>query len=240
MPLFRRKAARDDPYGRGQQADEAIGEALGLPQPHVRPITDILRGRVTDQVCDLLPNVAHSTAPRMLVLACGEPSRVSVTAVQALRPDIAYGHAASAALPGMMLLAITNELLRRYDVSHSTAPFAAHQDTAPAVPSAGLRHARTLFVQDLDPDGMSAPRRTGVAIAQALRQTAPDPLAQAWGAWALLAAVKAMTDHQDELPEPGRARERPTGKQAGADAAGYAYQFGRWVLAGTAVALTAT
>src|ERR1700754_2710949 len=102
MPLFRRGGGdMADPYGRGREADEAIGEALGLRQAQVRPITDILRRPVANQVCKLLPGVENSTAGRLLVLVCGAGAQMSVTAAQAQRPDLAIGHLAAAALPNM-------------------------------------------------------------------------------------------------------------------------------------------
>jgi hypothetical protein len=74
MPLFRRGGGDTaDPFGRGREADEAIGEAL----------------------------------------VCGAGAQMSVTAAQAVRPDLAFGQLAAAALPNMMVLAVTQELIRR-------------------------------------------------------------------------------------------------------------------------------
>ncbi|NMO57492.1 hypothetical protein HH310_40775 [Actinoplanes sp. TBRC 11911] len=230
MGLFRRGGRTADPYGRGREADEAIGEALGLPLAQVRPITDILRRPVTDQLCDLLPGVENSSAARLLILVCGTGAQMSVTAAQAQRPDIAFGHLAAAALPSMMLLAVTNELIRRYDVNHPSVPFAEHRDTAPPAPTPQLRAARA--------DATCEPgvaQSTAAAVARAVHASTPDPLTRAWGGWALLAASTAIADHQGQLPEPGRARHRPADKRAGASAAGFSYQFGRTVLAGSAV-----
>jgi hypothetical protein len=151
MGLFRRGKTAD-PYGRGREADEAIGEALGLPLAQVRPITGILRRPVTDQICDLLPGVESSTAARLLIVACGTAAQMSVTAAQAQRPDIAFGHLAAAALPSMMLLAVTNELIRRYDVTHPSVPFAEHRDSTSPAPVRQLQAARGSR-SGLDPAG---------------------------------------------------------------------------------------
>jgi hypothetical protein len=239
MPLSHGADAAD-PYGRGREADEAIGQAIGLPLAHVRPITDILRGPVTDQVCGLFPGVEHSTAPRLLILVCGAGAQMSVAAAQAQRPDVVAGHAAAAALPSMMLLAVTNELVRRYDVTHPSAPFAQYHDTAKPVPPRALKDAYRGLKGELGRIRIPTAGSTGFAVARAAHASTPDPLTRAWGGWALLATVTAIADHQDQLPEPGRARERPPDKRAGASAAGFAFQFGRWVLAAAATVMVET
>jgi hypothetical protein len=239
MPLFRRGGGDTaDPYGRGREADEAIGEALGLRQAQVRPITDILRRPVADQVCKLLPGVEHSTAGRLLILVCGTGAQMSVTAAQAQRPDLAFGHLAAAALPSMMLLAVTQELIRRYDVTHPSTPFAEHHDTAAPAPAGPLQETYERLKLDLGQNSVA--ETTASAVARAVHGSTPDPLTRDWGGWALLAAVTAIADHQDELPEPGRARRRPADKEAGASAAGFSYQFGRSVLAGAATIMIKT
>jgi len=245
MPLFRRRNPGHewpDPHGRGREADETIGQVLGLPLAGVKPITDILRGPVTDEVCRLLPDAEHSTAARMLLLAGGASAEISTTMVQRLRPDLTPGHAGAAILPGVMLYAVTSELVRRYDVTHPQVPFEEHQDTAPPAITADLQDSYQALQRDTHADSpeLTASRDAGAAIAQAALAAIADPLSRSWGGWTLVAAVTAMNAHQHLLPEPGRSRDRPADKQAGAQAAGFAYRLGRSALAATAVVLAGT
>jgi hypothetical protein len=235
MPLFRKRsrtpAADADPRGRSREADEAIAGLLGLPMPSVTAITDILRGPVADLLCQELPGVEHSTAPRTLLMTSAAGAKMPTLAVQSLRPDLAYGHAAAAALPSVLLYALTLELTRRYDVAHPAAPFEHHRDAGPPDPPASLRnaYAELRFRRD---DALLVQRTTADAMARA--SLVGDPNGRAWGAWALVGAVVAVNAHQHVLPAPGRPRERPAEKRAGASAAGFAFQFGRAVLAATA------
>lgn len=240
VPLFRGKDQSrpdsTDPRGRRREADEAIGAALGLPLRGVTPITDILRGVVSDDVCRALPGVEHSSAARSMLLVCAASSQMPIATAQALRPDLTYGHAAAAALPGMMLLAVTTELVRRYDVTHPDVPYERHRDTAPATPPPALRVAYEVLRRECDGAPMPA-RHAGAAMARAVSAGDHDTASRSWTGWAMVASVSAMAAHQHLLPEPGRARDRPPEKRAGADAAGFAYQLGRATLAAAAIAL---
>lgn len=252
MPLFRRRdSGSDDPRGRGREADDAIGQALGLAPAAVTDITSILRGPVCDHIVRELPRVEHSTAPRPLLLVCAAATQLPVDVVRTIRPDASYGHAAAAALPGMMLFAITMELTRRYDVAYPDLPFEQYQDPAPPVPPDELRARYDALRQD--PRGgagdgllgqVAAPERErylttaaglGQGMAQAVTAGVDALPSLVWGAWALVAAIGALHAQQHRLPEPGQPRNTP--RSAGAEAAGFAYWVGRTALASTAVSL---
>jgi hypothetical protein len=138
-----------------------------------------------------------------------------------------------------MLYVVALELARRYDVAHPQVPFALHQDSAPPAPTPDLRGSYQALARGVNGDEpeLLALRAAGAAIMNVVLAEEGDPLSRSWGGWALVAAVTAVNAHQHQLPEPGRARRRPPGQEAGAQAAGFAYQLGKSALAAAAVAL---
>lgn len=133
------------------------------------------------------------------------------------RPGLSPGHAVAAALPAMLVHVL------------------AAADAAGSEPSGELRAAYRARGQEIaltDPSGEI--RTLAVAVA--------DPLTteRTGTGWALLATAIGLDEHADKLPVPGRPRRRPKAKEAGAAEAGFAYQFGRRLTAGTALALLET
>jgi hypothetical protein len=216
--------------------DQHIGELLGLPQPSVRAITGVVRSDVTDLLVRLLPGVERSRAAQWLITGSYALTKVGPDLARAMRPDMAFGHSAAAALPGTMLYVIGNELIDRYQAAGHDAVFGEHSIIGLALaPSRDLRRVRE-NTRTLIADHPTLITVKGAdAMATMLRLTDDDSAARAWGGWSLLAAAASLDAHRDALPEPGRARDRRPDQRSGADKAGFAFQLGRVLLASSAL-----
>lgn len=192
---------------------------LGLSRFAARGMSRLLRGEVTDTVCRLLPGAAGGVtgAEHWLALASMALPPAFGRLASDLVPGIDENRANAAALPPMWMVGIAKGLLDRPAVGLPAAP-----DPAPE-----LRQARVYaeestggelrrYLEDWRAEELRA------RLGQLLRGSMTDVAPAGWGGWAMLAALEAMRQHGDVLPEPGRRAQSP-----GARMAGRAFQLGR-------------
>ncbi|WTW92526.1 hypothetical protein OG216_03665 [Streptomycetaceae bacterium NBC_01309] len=201
----------------------------------------------------LLPGVEASVAPRWMFAAEIALCKNAPAMVRTLDADIDAARANSAALPGVLMTAITQELARRHDRVHRGEPLAVRVDPGPAPqPTPLLRSAASnmdtacelMLGVYLSAEGI---RQLRTEQAEVIRYAAarytdgPQAASElSWGGWGLLAALQACALHGGVLPEPGRQRaDRPAAQAAGAAAAGVAFQLGRALGFATALELIA-
>jgi hypothetical protein len=207
-------------------------------QPRVaRSITRLVRTTVTDTVCRLLPGADGPTAPRWLWASTVFLLEAGPEWVARLDPGIAAGRTYAAAMPAALMAAIQFELAARYEAAHPDAPLRQYVFTGPAeppVPADVLRESLDTWYQAAEimwghykvpPQTVDQVRAT---MSRSVRAIVGEPGNEAWGGWAVLAAISAMNAHRDVLPEPGRidAWRLPRNRDR-ADEAGIAFQFGR-------------
>ncbi|WP_345339536.1 hypothetical protein [Planotetraspora kaengkrachanensis] len=198
--------------------------ALGLPRSSAEWMVGLMRGQVTDTMCDLLPGVEHSPAPQSLLLMSATLTPVLPGLTQALQPGVDDGRATSAALSCVLMPPMALEL-----GSRGKRPAGGGRP----VPSEPLAQTTEDWRQHVD-GGFSAENNRGVPsfLGDLLRRTLGDRADLQWAGWALLAAMHAMDQHDDVLPIPGRTAQTP-----GARVAGIAFQLGRLLTVAAAVDL---
>lgn len=239
MRFWRRRRATDDVV---DPVDSFV--ELGIPRTAARAVVAMLRSTVTDRACALLPGLVDGTGVRWIWAASATFPQVAGMMARELLPDLEPHREQAAALPGLWLHAVNIELMARHDAAHPDRPMAQLPPTAvPPDPSARLRevHAehRALVDRAMAADVVEgrAVRQAGRAIARTMRAPLPDGEDPTWGGWSLLAVVQAFIEHEEQLPRPGRPRARRPEQQAGARAAGVAFELGRGLMIATALEL---
>jgi hypothetical protein len=216
---------------------------LNVPRFVASGMVRQLRTEVTDTLCRLLPGADGpvATGSERWVRHAGLISaRLAPELVRAWEPSIPQENLGSAAIHGMWLLPISFELAARR--ARSTAAEEAAPRPTPDLLT--FRHE----VDDLvraglgtyyRPDQITDLRARKVSMLRSLLDPAP-PREIEWGAWTMLAALRAMGLHDKTLPRPGRDADRKIGSAGERSRnAGEAFALGNAITLDTALSLLA-
>ncbi|MFJ3306811.1 hypothetical protein ACIPSA_27530 [Streptomyces sp. NPDC086549] len=192
---------------------------LGVGRSAAKWMSRLLQGEVTDSVCRLLPGAAgvRTGAGRWLTMASfALPPAIGPLATQ-LVPAVDKNRAHAAALPTVLMLGIGKGLLDRPGAG-APAPL------APAPALHGARREAEALVQGELGTYLEEERARAIRarLGQFMREAMGNTDGVDWGGWTMLAALEAMRQHGDVLPEPGRQEQSP-----GARMAGRSFRLGR-------------
>jgi hypothetical protein len=189
--------------GRGPHArDVAAPPAAAAPSGQsFSPMSEAVKTDIVDAVCRLLPGVEKTVAHRWLAATAGSAALAVPDVVLRLEPGLRHEPTPALPLPAARLMEIAFALSTRVDASTPPGPGSAR-------PSSDLLHFRERadrLVREVLGVYVTKPGVTYVRqhYTGLIRQAVAGEGDEAWGGWALLAAVAAMTTHTHALPRRG-------------------------------------